>query len=506
MSTSESNDGKNFTDYKQNLIKLHKYVVAQIDEIPSFINTLSDVDKDTFSTEITGINNIKTELDNIDIESVVRFEAVETPRQINGYGIFQKSIDTAIDIETQISGNIEKCLALLNEMKKKLANDSLDTLITDITTLNDNVKKIIESPTLGQNASDNIKAKLDKSNDINTFVPPQVSPPVSPRLAPATTPSTPAPVTTPPSGSPSITTNVAVAPPGPPSTPPPEFNINIFYTGLGTKDDIVKNISIMSTTPTPSTIVTDVNELLLCNNSINVLTISMPFQIQSTVSLMYTNVFYQCLIKHEATVDNSNAITLKREPEKIMDLLKEITTASTDIYYNSSVNKQQFVNYQTKIDADFKKIQDEISGTTVNKEWLPNIVINSVRDSIAVISMFEHACLKTYKDLAESIKTNIQFTKVSPEIQKRRDTINDLFTLRGYLFSAAVEAASLSDKKAAETKAENAKKVLKDVFSKIMNSLNGLSGSMSGGKTNTTRKSKLRRRKSERRKKPKKNV
>jgi hypothetical protein len=166
--------------------------------------------------------------------------------------------------------------------------------------------------------------------------------------------------------------------------------------------------------------------------------------------------------------------------------------------------KQQFFEYQTKINGDLVKIQD---GITANKTWLPDIVINSVRDSIAIISKFEHECLKKYPDLEKGINTDFtKLTKVSPQIQIQRDSITDLFGLRKLLFSAAAAAAEQVDEVEANTQISTVHNIMEQEKKSLSLALQNRVDTTNGGKTNTTRKSKLRRRKSERRKKPKKNV
>jgi hypothetical protein len=478
---------------------------------------LSKITSDTESVnnEIANLNTqitkIKTNIDSAttaattnpdknSANSTLKRTTTEEMKKFTNEKLFDKLLAELVEKEDIIADKNEKNILILIKDKIQLLIEYLQQFNVDL----DNNSYSKTNQDVIEIAMENIKPKLIKINDeikaaTSAVVSPSSSTSTSPRSLDQNSRSLSASsVLT------SSTNNTQSTTNNTPSTTiqtntTGTFNINIFYENTDTiPEKNTKNISI---------VFSETGKEMSCKGAIDVLTIPIPFKKQSTVSLIYMNVFFQCLRELGATYDTiKNKIILDNtKKNNITNLLKQIVT-TTDIYLNNSVSdiKQQFFEYQTKINGDLVKIQD---GITANKTWLPDIVINSVRDSIAIISKFEHECLKKYPDLEKGINTDFtKLTKVSPQIQIQRDSITDLFGLRKLLFSAAAAAAEQVDEVEANTQISTVHNIMEQEKKSLSLALQNRVDTTNGGKTNTTRKSKLRRRKSERRKKPKKNV
>jgi hypothetical protein len=264
------------------------------------------------------------------------------------------------------------------------------------------------------------------------------------------------------------------------------FDVNVFYSApeetINTAEKN-KNISIVFTQPASEP--TAKSPELIVKKSTDVLTISMPFTATNAISYKYMSVFFQFLRTNSVSVDDKGDLTITDSDNNIktMELLQSFIFDDSSEIYNKSTD---YNKYKTAITASLEKIKT----SSTKKSLLANVIINHIKKVIVAISTLESAYLKKWPNLVSLL--GIQISKSTPK--NEREAVGKLFELRQRLFTSVDTISNSILDQAPEIAIASVSSMTEFVNAEV-----AIIQPKSGGNKTTKRKSKLKRRKSERR-------
>jgi hypothetical protein len=211
----------------------------------------------------------------------------------------------------------------------------------------------------------------------------------------------------------------------------------------------------------------------------------MPFTATNAISYKYMSVFFQFLRTNSVSVDDKGDLTITDSDNNIktMELLQSFIFDDSSEIYNKSTD---YNKYKTAITASLEKIKT----SSTKKSLLANVIINHIKKVIVAISTLESAYLKKWPNLVSLL--GIQISKSTPK--NEREAVGKLFELRQRLFTSVDTISNSILDQAPEIAIASVSSMTEFVNAEV-----AIIQPKSGGNKTTKRKSKLKRRKSERR-------